>query len=285
MVVDKYRGIVTFTDPWLGDNYFMKKSQLSIVNDIIYCSRYGWLLFESSEFECPVFFNPFTSDLRKLPGLNGDLKTICFSAPPTSFDCIVAGFRIYNKRNALIFFTCRKPSWRGLDLGANHHSIFSSTFIGRDLYALCKEGEVIVFKNLGKKNYSWKIVEAKAPISCWSSMAQYFLMNCDQNLLLVIVGEFGEVEVFKRNDSTDKWEKIDGVGKHTIYICDTTSLCIDAKTPEMENKIYFPQRVWYSLETCTYHTFNGKIIKESFGGFLGTKHHFNPHAWIEPSWC
>nr|GEX41610.1 RNA-directed DNA polymerase, eukaryota [Tanacetum cinerariifolium] len=51
------------------------------------------------------------------------------------------------------------------------------------------------------------------------------------------VGEYGRhVEVFKRNESKQEWEKI----------------------------------VFYSLDTCKYHTFNGENIEEHDGGFFGT---------------
>lgn len=52
------------------------------------------------------------------------------------------------------------------------------------------------------------------------SLAKYYLVTCDQHILLIVVGEFGEhVEVFKWNDVTEEWEKTDGLGKHMIYIC------------------------------------------------------------------
>ncbi|XP_071708049.1 uncharacterized protein [Rutidosis leptorrhynchoides] len=284
MVVDKYRGIMTFTDPFSGDTYFVEDSKLSIVDNQMYCSRYGWLLFGSGEFDCPVFLNPFTSDLHKLPEF-GCIKSLCFSAPPNSSDCMVAGFSFNEGQRYFIYSVgALDPSWRFLHLGDDDY-IYSLTFIGRDLYALGKEGQVIVFKTLGEGEIR-KFVLTKAPVSSCNSMAtQYFMMSCGEHLLIVIVGEFGEVELFKRNDCADKWEKIDGIGKHTIYIGGTTSVCVDAKTPEMENKIYFPQLVRYSPETRMYHAFDGKIVKKCFRGFLGAKTHFNYHAWIEPSWC
>ncbi|GJV68240.1 hypothetical protein Tco_1483749, partial [Tanacetum coccineum] len=49
------------------------------------------------------------------------------------------------------------------------------------------------------------------------------------------------VEVFKMNNSNKEWEKLDSLGRHMIYICGTTCLCIEAKYRHMENKIYFPQ--------------------------------------------
>ncbi|GJZ18178.1 hypothetical protein Tco_0554301 [Tanacetum coccineum] len=94
MVMDKNRGIFTFTDLMFGDKYFMKKSQVSVVRpDRACCSTFGWLLFYSSDFidVCNpdfcinnlVFFNPFTNDVRKLPSA-AFLHILSFLAPPTS---------------------------------------------------------------------------------------------------------------------------------------------------------------------------------------------------------
>ncbi|XP_071719699.1 uncharacterized protein [Rutidosis leptorrhynchoides] len=301
MVVDNHRGIVTFTDSLSGDNYFMKKNfkVLLIVDDNLYCSRYGWLLFKSRKQEDNkkeelVLFNPLTSDVRKLPNY-GHIKSLCFSAPPNSSNnCIIAGFTVYERRWYFIYSlggAWEPSSWRmvPIDDDVNDDCRYSLTFIGRDLYALNKDGEVFVFKNLDKRDVR-KTLLAKAPPPISSSCdSQYFMMSYDdEHLLILIVGdEYGEVEVFKRNDDADKWEKIDGIGKHTIYIGGTTPVCVDAKTPDMENKIYFAQLVWYSLETHTYHasSSDGKIIQKCSGGFVGAKTHFNSHAWIQPSWC
>ncbi|KAL8263272.1 hypothetical protein R6Q59_024621 [Mikania micrantha] len=109
-----------------------------------------------------------------------------------------------------------------------------------------------------------------------------------RELLLVIMGEFGEaVEAFKLSDSIE-WEKIESLGRHVIYIGGKTCLCIKAKTPVQANRIYFPfvhsgnrKMVFYSLETRRYHTSN---LEQGFADFIGTKHHLDPHVWIEPSW-
>lgn len=114
-------------------------------------------------------------------------------------------------------------------------------------------------------------------------------MKRDQHLLLVTVGKLGEyVEVFKLNNCAKEWEKIDCLGRHMIYISGRTRLCIEAKTPQMENKIYFPplhskngKIVFYSLETSRYHTFSGKNIKENVT--YGIEHVY-AHTLIEPSW-
>ncbi|PWA96022.1 nucleic acid-binding, OB-fold protein [Artemisia annua] len=93
------------------------------------------------------------------------------------------------------------------------------------------------------------------------------------------------IEVFNLNDSKNEWEKVDGLGKHMIYISSLTCLCIEAKAPHMDNKIYFPRLhsgkiVFYSLQTCRYHTFNGKMDEESLVDLAETEYHTNPHVWI-----
>ena len=143
---------------------------------------------------------------------------------------------------------------------------------------------------MGQRGCTWKSLIDEDPRSNCTTKAKRFLAKCDKHCFLVVIGDFGKsIEVFNLNDSRNEWEKVDGLGKHMIYISRSTCLCIEAKAPQMENKIYFPRLhsgkiVFYSLETCRYHTFNGKMVEDSFVDFIGTEHHTNPHVWIEPSW-
>nr|XP_043610000.1 uncharacterized protein LOC122581785 [Erigeron canadensis] len=282
--------------PWLmamqmlGDEYYMKNSQISVNNETIYCSRFGWLVFEISDLHI-AFFNPFTNDLRELPNLRFRFESLCFSAPPTSPDCMVVGFNTIITWSVFIHFVAREPTWRKFHLGPDPLSLCFPTLFGRGLYALSTNRDLVIFNNVGEEDIAWKIFEAKAPTSSCRSPVQYYLVKCAEHLLLVIVGGIGEpIEIFKPNDSTQEWEKVDGIGKHMIYICDTTCLCIEAKTREMENKIYLPKLsstngkiVFYSLETCTFHTFNGNNVQEEVRGVSNVAH-LSAHAWVEPSW-
>ena len=291
MVVDVRRGIITFIDPLLGDKYFLKNSKvLTDEHDWECYSRFGWLLFWKRDLNCLVFFNPFTNDLRELPETEHDLESLCFSAPPTSPDCMVVGFtteRVY------IHYVNKKRTWRGLRFDINPSPVCSSGFYGQDLYVSCEQGELFVINNIGKRGNSWERVEAEAPKGYCRSPTQYFITNCDQHNLLVSVGKYGEaVEVFMHNEYEEKWEKIDSVGKHTIYICGAAGFCIEAKEPKMENKIFFPRLhtknrrvVFYSLDTCRYHTFDAQNFQEEhLEDFFGTTHHLSLNVWIEPSW-
>nr|XP_043611128.1 uncharacterized protein LOC122582762 [Erigeron canadensis] len=304
VVLDTNRGINTFTYPMSGDHYFMKNSQISILKGSgIYCSRFGWLLVRVWDEELLphlVFFNPFTKDIHKLPVSYRTFESLCFTAPPTSPNCMGIGFTSRNSRTCVhVFYVApqpistfdtpedladylhaldvgsAEPTWRTLELG-DISSIRFPTFHEGDLYALCDEGKLLVLKHLLEEDYSWKVIEAKIPGSGCNSEALYYMTKCDQHLLVVIVGKFeNSVEVFKHNDLAEEWEKVDDLGKHTIYISDTVCLCIDAQTPEMA-KIYFPclhptngKVVFYSLETCLFHTFNGRNMEQYLGGYSG----------------
>ncbi|KAJ0958429.1 hypothetical protein HanPSC8_Chr01g0038881 [Helianthus annuus] len=300
MMLDKDRGVISFTDPKFGDKYFIKTPQELIGNVQIHCSMGGWLLIRRHDGPL-MFFNPFTSDTRELP-FAPYFDTYCFSAPPTASDCMVVGFTTRTEWHVYVHFVAREPSWRRFHLKycCDSHTLHFATRYGKNLYALYNNGGVgfidtgnLVYTGVrgltiaGNLDYVWR----EGPRSSCVSPKQSFLTKCDQQLLLVIVGEFGEcVEVFKLNDST-KWEKTESLGRHAVYICGKACLCVEAKTPEMANKIYFPRFhsknrkiVFYSLATRRYHTFNGQDIEESFGDFMGTKHYIDPHVWIEPSW-
>ncbi|PWA82111.1 hypothetical protein CTI12_AA181340 [Artemisia annua] len=284
IVFDKHKGIITLTDPAFGDKYFIRTPQELICDFQIKCSRFGWLLIFKPGGSL-MFFNPFTSDIIELPELPElpDTDIICFSAPPTSPNCMVVGITLQIIQcYACIHTVGGEPSWRRFVLGIWDDKFFNSgTLYGRDLYALREDGGD-VFREMGTEAPSRERL-AKAPTSCCKSLPQCFLLKCDQHLLRVIVGKFGEsVEVFE-STSSKKWVKIDTLGKHAMFICGASSVCLDAKTPQLANKIYFPSSpiMYYSLETCRFHTLNNE---DSFGDFFGTKHHLSPHGWIEPRW-
>ncbi|XP_076913361.1 uncharacterized protein LOC143571954 [Bidens hawaiensis] len=297
MVLDNHRHM-TFIDPICRDKYFIKTPQELHDDYEIYCSKYGWLLMCKDDGPV-VFFNPFAGDIRKLHSSGYYFQSLCFSAPPTSPDCMVAGFtrRHDNGVHICIYFVSQEATWRGYHLFEVTYDPYTFnflTFSGRDMYFLCDNQRIDIFRGLGDEKCS-RVVVNDVPRSCCVSPREYFLSICDQHLLLVIVGKFVEsVEVFKLNVSTKDWEKIDDLGKHMIYISQASCICLEAKTSEMENKIYFPRvlddddtkLVFYSLETCSYHTFDDKNIQESFdlNMILKVNQHHGPHTWIEPSW-
>nr|XP_043618298.1 uncharacterized protein LOC122590026 isoform X2 [Erigeron canadensis] len=135
MVLQRHRGVITFKDPLLGGDYYMKNSQKSVFVEKIYCSRFGWVVFKMTGTHL-VFFNAFTNDLHKLPELHHSLDSLYFSAPPTSPDCMVIGFGGVRDWLVHFHFVAGNPTWRTFSLGIRKPPLCLSTLFGRDLYAL-----------------------------------------------------------------------------------------------------------------------------------------------------
>nr|XP_043610336.1 F-box/kelch-repeat protein At1g57790-like [Erigeron canadensis]XP_043610337.1 F-box/kelch-repeat protein At1g57790-like [Erigeron canadensis] len=153
MVVDQIRGIITFTDPMMGDRYFMRCPHLSIFDEAICCSRFGWLLFKNSNL-CPTFFNPFTNDLLELPCQYYYIYKLWFSAPPTSSECMVVGF---SSKKIVILNVALEQTWRVFDLDPKDlilSSVLFPTFHNGDLYTLFSRGQLRVFKDLSEADIS-----------------------------------------------------------------------------------------------------------------------------------
>ncbi|GJW10032.1 hypothetical protein Tco_1575859 [Tanacetum coccineum] len=95
--------------------------------------------------------------------------------------------------HACIHIVGGEPSWRRMFLDVWGDTFFNSvTFYGRDLYALREDGGFDVFREMGRENHAWWRDVAKAPASCCTSVPQCFQLRCDQHILRVIVGTFGE---------------------------------------------------------------------------------------------
>ncbi|KAJ9568518.1 hypothetical protein OSB04_004484 [Centaurea solstitialis] len=292
MRFDKRGGIITFTDPMFGDNYFIRAEEI-VSNSIVMCSMYGWLLLLTGSSRLTLF-NPFTNETRELPARRGSTGRFCFSAPPTSPHCMVMGFSGFV---VFFHFVAGEPIWYRLVLDISV-SLEFPTICGQHAYGLRNKGQVDVFRGVGRggqvdvlRGVGPKVVVDRLPTSS-CIVVEYFLTTCNQDLLLLMVGDFGEeVEVFKLTEELE-WEKMDGLGRHAIYVCEaiSTCLCMAAKTPEMENKIFFSRLhskngkvMFYSLETRRFHTFDGRNVglESSVEDFY---QHTCSHAWIEPTW-
>ena len=88
-----------------------------------------------------------------------------------------------------------------------------------------------------------------------SGCDQNYLVECDGELFSVFVGDMRKwVQVFKLNESKMTWIKVENLGNHMLYLSCSSSFSVMAKTPGMENKIYFhifcgQSMVFFSLET------------------------------------
>ncbi|KAL5097265.1 hypothetical protein RYX36_001592 [Vicia faba] len=285
--------VFTFVSPKHGLEYkYIKKfpqDEVWSLNSEICCSKDGWLLLVSVDGTFKVFFNPFTKQVLSFPFWGtGTRNTRCFgmSHSPTSFQCVtlefVKGFSVSSLtkgyvhhllegRNGIFTFEDKEFTLRNVS-PAFHNGLF---------YFLSKTGKLAVVQAT-RENYSWKVLEElQAPCS---SYLNNFLVECDGNLLSVFECPLPNgVQVFKLNESTMTWIKVESLKNHMLFV-GKTSFSAVANIPGMENKIYFPRfygqnLVFYSLETNNYHTFqNDQVVN-----FHDVREHLNGR-WIMPRW-
>ncbi|CAK8530967.1 unnamed protein product [Lathyrus sativus] len=286
--------VFTFVNPKHGlkYKYMINFRQCWNFNSEICCSKDGWLLLgalkNSKGFQ--GFFNPFTKQVIPLPFWDIEIKnTRCvgMSHSPTSNECVVV------ELDKIFFFSPITTAFVHLlgDKFSGHFTFedckfpvcnVSPVFHNGSFYFLSVRGKLAVLQ-VTRENYSWK--ELQEPQTPCSSYFNSFLVECDGNLLAVFESTIakGGIQVFKLNESTMTWIKLQNLKNHMIFV-GKTSFSAVATVPGMENKIYFSRfyehsLVFYSLQTNNYHTFQHDQVVN----FHHMRQHLNG-SWIQPRW-
>ncbi|KAI3956861.1 hypothetical protein MKX01_000895 [Papaver californicum] len=262
---DKEDTICNIVDPMHNnDKHLMKLSDHLLVDARIRFSKNGWLLLSSGKIII-FFYNLFTKAIR-LPDLPDDytLGGMSFSSLPTSPDCVViaiSNWHEWEHNNSYISFlvtelvknstgwTARQFIYESLwepcticySLNEFMPCINNPVFYKRDFYCLDYDG-------------IWKVLSKS--LKQFSSFFSSYLVECDDKLLLVSLGQSGKwVDVYRLDDDSEMvWVKMNSLGKHALFISYTSSLSVIPPRSCMENKIYFPRSygeriLYYSLDT------------------------------------
>ncbi|OVA08899.1 Sec1-like protein [Macleaya cordata] len=272
-----FTGIIktTYLSPWLVfstnndtiynfvypmHNYqkcLMNLSEL-LVGATIRFSKGGWLLMSKGR-KTLFFYNPFTRETIQLPDLpeTYPFTGMSFSSLPTSSDCVVFGIAPGDTYEVSIFFIARGNDYWGSCIFENTNlqkympCINNPVFYDGAFYCLDYNGTLGVF-NL-EDGFIWKVL-AK-PQEHFSAVYPSFLVECDGKLLSVDIGPLGNsVGICRLDFSKMVWVKVESLGKHMLFISNTSSLSAIAPHSRMENKIYFARlrgegSLFYSLDT------------------------------------
>ncbi|EOY12366.1 Uncharacterized protein TCM_030890 [Theobroma cacao] len=100
----------------------------------------------------------------------------------------------------------------------------------------------------------------------------------------MFVDNLGE-RVFEFDYSSRAWHKVRDLGNYMFFVSTPSSFSMVAKTPGMENKIYFPkikgeEIVYYCLRTGKFRTFGSKQFAANF--YNTTEYLFS--TWIQQRW-
>ena len=304
LVFFENESVCAFIDPKHGDKYIINLPQV-LKGGIICGSKDGWLLVavaEKSHFflgeNLTFFFNPFTQAILPLAENMDralDFSCIGFSSSPPSSECVVVNL---SKRESDAKFVVEYSSSLGQDLDVDldhwHENEFndadfsfnnnSPIFYRGAFYCLGQKGNLGILKLNNDGENTWEVL-AKPKPPCTGGYDQNYLVECDGELFSVFVGNMRKwVQVFKLNESKMTWIRVENLGNHMLYLSCSSSFSVMAKTPGMENKIYFPifcgqSMVFYSLKTKKFHSFEGKDVD-----FYSSREKLRC-GWIEPRWC
>ncbi|XP_026379708.1 F-box/kelch-repeat protein At1g57790-like [Papaver somniferum] len=132
---------------------------------------------------------------------------------------------------------------------------------------------------------SWEILATVTRPKC-ECIYKTFLVECEGKLLSVLLGHLGKwVRVFRLNDADMVWVEVKHLGRHMLFISNTSCISAIAPTGQMENKIYFPRLhnegiLYFSLETSIFHCVGSR---HSAKDCRDSKEKLNC-SWIEPNW-
>ncbi|KAI3908744.1 hypothetical protein MKW98_029294 [Papaver atlanticum] len=302
---DNEKTICDIVDPMHNDRYVIKLSDQFLVGAVIRFSKDGWLLLSKGK-KSVLCYNPFTREIIRLPDLPDDyvMGGMSFSSIPTSSDCVVfiisnwyeicgyngISFCVIEPRKSETGWTVRDFDYEDCTLEDYVQymdnfmpCINNPVFYNGAFYCLDYNGMLGVFNMKG--DHSWSVLPKS--LKQFGGFDPSYLVECDEKLLLVSLGQ-GEksVDIYRLDDSEMVWVKLNSLGKHALFISNTSSFSAVAPRSCMENKIYFSRLfgeriLYYSLDTCRYHCVGSD--QHSLQDFHNTKERLSC-AWIEPRW-
>lgn len=206
-----------------------------------------WLLmckYTQDHLLSVYFVNPFTKNVIRYPDLFFDsLSTsrFAFSCPPTSSGCIVIIVTFYGRKEVgrLNICSSREEGWKIFSLRSLNCEVLGwgncQVFANGAFYFMRHTGELGV---LTQRRGQWEWILHHRTGRSYLPHYQGFLAERHGEVISVFIDNKGKWMGFKLNRSG--WEKIESLGKYTMYASRMSSFLKIAETPEMEDKIYLP---------------------------------------------
>ncbi|XP_026451771.1 F-box/kelch-repeat protein At3g18720-like [Papaver somniferum] len=213
----------------MHDKYLMKLSDNLLLGATIRFSKNGWLLLSSGK-KIVFFYNPFTRATIRLPDLpdGHTLGGISFSSLATSPGCVVIAISNWHDwvrhsdisflvtetgKSAKCWTTTPTPSFDYESLqesgttGTSMHDfmpcINNPVFYKGDFYCLDYNGMLGVLSAKGD-DFSWKILPKS--LKQFSAIYPSYLVECDDKLLLINVGQSGKsIEIYRLDEPKMVW--------------------------------------------------------------------------------
>lgn len=223
------------------------------------------------------FFNPFTSELIKLPRFNG-ANIAAFSCAPTSTECVI--FTVTNVSSTIVAIsTCCPGANKWTTVHLPNHSHFSccirtkTVFSNGLFYCLSYEGFLGVFDPV---ECTWTVLEVPPPRSLKSFIARQgrkgkFMTEHGGNIFVIhMLCPEGPI-ISKLDQTLMEWKEVRTLDGVTVFASSLSSPSRTYITEIMRNSVYFSKVRIYGKRCIS---------------FSLDEHRYYPnrqcHDWIEP---
>ncbi|KAF3336985.1 F-box/kelch-repeat protein [Carex littledalei] len=277
---------IRILDPIDRYSYLLMSIGLPDITSI--CStKHGWLLLSRQYWRSFFFYNPFSQALIELPPNNEQLFGICFSAVPTSSQCIVL-VEEFKKDHVKIIFCCRGDSkWKELYFPLENNHSFSvvngnAVFYQGKAYRIAKDGKLGVFD---PSTESWFVHDNPNAGVSEPQDGINFLVESGNDLFRVWIDErlVTSVCVYKLDHSGHTWKETKSLGGRCFFVS-FYPFCIES-TEQFRgerDKIYFSGQTILAGSFIHYDLCQERVIHPP--GAIAEWTFYGNSCWILPNW-
>ncbi|KAJ3676095.1 hypothetical protein LUZ60_003507 [Juncus effusus] len=276
-------------DPLRGMRCTIQSPELPC-NVKVLSSKHGWLLLTTTYHDLMAtdpytdifFYNPLSKAIIRLPPYNFEHKTISFSSPPTSSDCVVVAVHFGIGEMVI----CRKGDmrWTEIDGEFQQNDEWFKTlytppvFLKEKFHFLSNDGRVGIFDPV---TGSWDVHGQRRIVN--SKTHRHYLIESNDELFWLWATEDGDrLIVCKLDQSNYVWKETTSLEGMCFFVCRNSSISdgVLNLSKNKEERIYFPmlqdgQFVHYS---CIQ---DRMFPKENFDGAGELS---DGSCWIQPCW-
>ncbi|KAG8366538.1 hypothetical protein BUALT_Bualt17G0090300 [Buddleja alternifolia] len=261
----------------------------------IHFSKYGWLLMSRDELTL-FFFNPFTNEKVELPSITCSFSSVCFTTPPTSPDCTVAGIFSSSTIRDIDFGLLKvgDKKWKSQGFENTDGYFWISTcpplYYNGVYYCLDSHSRnIYVFDPTEEDNWRWvpyrKTSRDEEEEKDKDELHEHYMVEVEGDIWGVFVTKKERrVSVKKLDSSHMRWIELETLGNKCLYVSPNGSFAETCTVNGIANKIYFNKfhgksGVLFSLKSGMYYSVEGDFASEGAYGLVEVDY----GAWIKPT--
>ncbi|KAL8150593.1 hypothetical protein V2J09_020401 [Rumex salicifolius] len=286
MYFPKFGNLYEFYNPSNRETYSVELKELS--DSRVCYTKDGWLLLYRPRTFRSFFYNPFTKEMIKLPGLEMPYQIVAFSCAPTDSSCVV--FTVKHISPTIVAIsTCHPGSTQWTTANYQNRLPFVSSiwnklaFSNGFFYCLSLTGWLGVFD---PKELTWNVLAVPPPRCPENFLVKNwwkgkFLAEHNKEILVIYTCCSENPIVFKLAQSAMVWEEVVSLDDVTLFASFLTSHSRTDLSGIMRNSIFFSKVRFYGKRCISYSLRDRRYYPRKQCHDWGEQDPFE-NIWIDP---